>query len=170
VVITLISVSRYAQQNGIATIPLVVTLLFMPFIIIGVYYYRTLTRGENKRDIIGKLQSGELGVTITLALVSIFSYLVCYFGISDILWSFQHNSFGPSETVDLIAAISGLTVGVGTSIAAIIKACALFLHAQADVVRAQEEAKNAAVMRDAISSGKHELNSGLRKRPRKSIT
>jgi cytochrome c oxidase assembly factor CtaG len=144
----------------VLSIAFLLLIILMPFIIIAFfYYYRMVTRiTSNRRDTEGS-QGGELGAVIVLALVSIFGYLVCYFSTYDVLLSFQRNSFGPSETAEVIASISGLTVGVGTSIAAIIKACALFLHARADVVRAHAEAENAAVMRDAVSSGKHELTS-----------
>ena len=133
---------------------LTMTLLFFstPFIIVMIYLYNyLLTRRRSE------LFSREIINVVLLGAVSIFSYFVCYAGTYDILWSVQRNSFGPSEAVAIISAVGGATVAISTGIAAIIKACALFLHGRADVIRARGEAQNATVARDVISSGKLEL-------------
>jgi amino acid transporter len=170
-VVALISAPEQVPQNSAFVAAAALVIALTPFIIIAIFvYYRILRRlaGRHETKEYAWFADGELSVIISLAIVSLFSYFVCYYGTYDVLWSIQHNSLGPSETVQIIAAVGGLTVGVGTSISAIIKACALFMHGRADVVRAKGETQNAAVIRDAIESGKLELEVKP-KRPRSNL-
>src|SRR5216684_310606 len=57
----------------------------------------------------------EIRVVILLVVISFFSYFLCYEATYSILVSVQQNNFGPSETVQVISAVGGLSVAIGTS-------------------------------------------------------
>jgi len=81
-----------------------------------------------------KLEVYLLGWLIILAGAG---YLLSYISCQVIFDSVSRQKFGPTETTQVITAISGLGLAIGTSIAAIIKAYALLLRARADVMRAR---------------------------------
>jgi hypothetical protein len=114
-------------------------LAFIPAAIAVIYgfFYMSKKLLPERISLQSEADIDDLRVVVCLVAVSFISYSICAIGTRDVLWSIQQSSFGPAETVEIISAAGGLTVGIGTSIAAIIKACALFLHAKADVMRAQ---------------------------------
>ena len=79
----------------------------------------------------------EIHLIDCLIVLASAAYLVSYFSSRIIFNSMQQQRFGPAETAQVITAIGGLGLAVGTSIAAIIKAYALLLRARADVIRAR---------------------------------
>jgi hypothetical protein len=71
--------------------------------------------------------------------LSFFAFIISYNATGVVLGSVQHQRFGPSETAQVITAVGGLGLAIGTSIAAIIKAYALLIRARADFTRAKME-------------------------------
>ncbi|MFH8977140.1 hypothetical protein [Streptomyces sp. NPDC017890] len=65
------------------------------------------------------------------------AYLVAYLAGRPVLDSIQSDQLGPSETVQVIAAIGALGSAIGMSTAAVSKAVALLIHARADMERAR---------------------------------
>ena len=79
------------------------------------------------------------GVLVVLLLIALFGYSLAYTSTYQILLDLQHNRFGPADAGEIIYAISGLAVAIGVSIFLIVKACAFYLHAHADVLRAESD-------------------------------
>lgn len=76
-----------------------------------------------------------IGLLILTGVALTVSYSACY----AVFASVQEQKFGPSETAQVITAVSGLGLAIGTGIASIIKAYALLLRARADFVRAKSD-------------------------------
>ena len=75
-----------------------------------------------------------IGFLLVLAAAA---FVAAYFATHAVLESVQQQRLGPNETAQVITAVGGLGLAIGTSIAAIIKAYALLMRARADVIRAK---------------------------------
>lgn len=84
-----------------------------------------------------RIRMFEFRIAMWLALLSGIAYLVSYLALKPVLADVQHSRFGPSEAAQIITAVGGAGLAIGTAVAAIIKAFALLLHARADVIRAR---------------------------------
>ncbi|WP_328868751.1 hypothetical protein OHT76_00820 [Streptomyces sp. NBC_00287] len=69
--------------------------------------------------------------------LAVVSYTVAAFATHSLLRTIQQGHFSPSDTAQVLTAIGGLTTAVGLSIAGVLKALALLVHARADMVRAR---------------------------------
>lgn len=72
-----------------------------------------------------------------LAELSILSFYVTYKTTAGILDVHGGVQFEPSETGQILTAVGGMVLAIGTGCAAVVKAIALLLHARADILRAR---------------------------------
>jgi hypothetical protein len=79
----------------------------------------------------------EYRIVIWLALLSAIGFLVAYLALKPVLANVESDRFSPSEAAQIITAVGGAGLAIGTGVAAILKAFALMLHARADVIRAR---------------------------------
>ncbi|GLX17022.1 hypothetical protein Slala02_53490 [Streptomyces lavendulae subsp. lavendulae] len=84
------------------------------------------------------VRRAEAFAVVGLIALAVAGYAVSAFATHDLLESLQHRRFSPSDTAQVITAIGGLTTAVGFSVAGVLKALALLVHARADMVRARE--------------------------------
>jgi hypothetical protein len=70
------------------------------------------------------------------SLIATLAYLVSYVQGGQVIQA-THGNFNPSETVQIITAVSGLGVAIGTSVAAIIRAYALLIRARSELILAE---------------------------------
>lgn len=73
------------------------------------------------------------GIFIIAGVAYVIAFATAYGALSDL----GNDRFSPSDTAQVITAIGGLTTAVGLSIAGVLKALALLVHARADMVRAR---------------------------------
>jgi hypothetical protein len=98
----------------------------------------------------------ELRLVTCLAVLAILGFVASYVASRSVFTSMRDQRFGPAETAQVITAIGGLGLAIGTSIAAVIKAYALLVRARADYVRAQlrlPSSKDAGVASDSLDTG-----------------
>jgi formate-dependent nitrite reductase membrane component NrfD len=86
----------------------------------------------------------ELWIVVFLLVLAYAAFSASYFASHAVLESVREQRFGPNETAQVITAIGGVGLAIGTSIAAIIKAYALLIRARADFMRAQMESELSA--------------------------
>ena len=79
----------------------------------------------------------ELKLIACLAVLAVLAFAASYVASRSVFASVQEQRFGPAETAQVITAVGGLGLAIGTSIAAIIKAYALLIRARADFIRAK---------------------------------
>ncbi|MDQ0989206.1 putative membrane protein [Streptomyces sp. V3I7] len=88
-----------------------------------------------------RLSAPELLQAAVLLLVSVVAFVVAWACTRSAVGGFQqHGTLMPSDTAQVIAAIGATGLGIGSGIAAVIKAIALLTGARADLVRAREGA------------------------------
>jgi hypothetical protein len=93
---------------------------------------------ERERDIVQDSNiSFEQRLIACLAVLAILGFAVSYFAARSIFASVQEQRFSPAETAQVITAVGGMGLAIGTSIAAVIKAYALLVRARADFIRAK---------------------------------
>jgi hypothetical protein len=87
----------------------------------------------------------ELPQAAVLLLVSLVAFLVAWACLRSAVEGFQqHGTLMPSDAAQVIAAIGATGLGIGSGIAAVIKAIALLTSARADLIRARTGAGPAA--------------------------
>lgn len=79
----------------------------------------------------------ELKLIACLAALAILGFVASYIASRSVFTSVQEQRLGSGETAQVITAIGGLGLAIGTSIAAVIKAYALLIRARADFIRAK---------------------------------
>lgn len=79
----------------------------------------------------------EVVVVAVLFALAAVGYFISVLAAGAVVESIQQDRFSPSDTAQVITAVSGLATAVGFSIAGVLKALALLVHARADMVRAR---------------------------------
>ncbi|MEU5699736.1 NACHT domain-containing protein [Streptomyces aurantiacus] len=74
---------------------------------------------------------------VCLTAVAVAAYALAYVSGRPLLDDRPSTSLGPSETAQVITAVGALSTAIGMSLAAMIKAVALLIHARADMERAR---------------------------------
>ncbi|MFI1398658.1 hypothetical protein [Streptomyces sp. NPDC020681] len=89
------------------------------------YQVRSQARRAEARDVIG------------LALLAVVGYAIAYFVARGLFERVPGQGFQPSDTAQMVTAVSALATAVGAGIASILKAYALLVQARADMIRAK---------------------------------
>ncbi len=85
-----------------------------------------------------RARTPELPQAAVLLLVSLLAFLVAWVCLRSAVAGFQqHGALVPSDAAQVIAAIGATGLGIGSGIAAVIKAIALLTSARADLTRAR---------------------------------
>lgn len=85
-----------------------------------------------------RVRAPELPEAAVLLLVSLLAFLVAWACLRGAVEGFQqHGTLMPSDAAQVIAAIGATGLGIGSGIAAVIKAIALLTGARADLIRAR---------------------------------
>ncbi len=79
----------------------------------------------------------EASAVAVLFVLAAAGYVIAAMATGSVVESIQQDRFSPSDTAQVITAIGGLATAVGVSVAGILKALALLVHARADMVRAR---------------------------------
>ncbi|MFF1380317.1 pentapeptide repeat-containing protein [Streptomyces sp. NPDC058308] len=84
-----------------------------------------------------KRRRTDAALVAALAAFSVLAFFVTHEITAGILDVHAGLQFEPSETGQIITAVSGMVLAIGTGGAAVVKAIALLIHARADILRAR---------------------------------
>jgi hypothetical protein len=111
---------------------------------------RAPRRSRSRGPRLNRLRRAELIEAAVLLAVAAIAYLVSYTAARSVFDGMANARFSPSDTAQVITAVSGVIVAGATGAAGIIKACAALVRARADMVRAR------ANLPSAEPTGEHE--------------
>ncbi|MFD4533550.1 hypothetical protein ACFWNL_17660 [Kitasatospora sp. NPDC058397] len=97
----------------------------------------TPQRGPLLAPSLNQRRQAELVEAAVLLLVAAVAYLVAYVAARSALDDIASARFSPSDTAQVITAIGGAVAAGAAGVAGIIKACAVLIHARAEMVRAR---------------------------------
>ncbi|SDS73486.1 Histidine kinase-like ATPase domain-containing protein [Streptomyces sp. TLI_053] len=99
---------------------------------------RQRDRAQRQERVHRAERQAEFFAVIVLLWLATAGYYVAVHATHNVLESLGQQRFSPSDTAQIITAVGGLMTATGLSVAGILKALALLVHARADMVRARE--------------------------------